>query len=126
MRSATGTVVQQREVEPLDGFLDQALVVTVVEHLARDLLGRDQREVCHLGADLLERTLGLGLDQALGLVEPALTVGLGFLSRPLALGVCDAARLAADAIGAPPCLAAQLAVLPEPPLRPLARLAAVF
>ena len=47
-------------------LLDQALLVGVVERLARDLLGGHDRQVGDLPADVVERALGGRLDVALG------------------------------------------------------------
>src|SRR5215218_854787 len=53
---------ERGEVDLAQRLLDQAAVIAVVERLARDLLGRDDREVGYLLADLVERAAGLGLD----------------------------------------------------------------
>src|SRR5215218_1593863 len=52
---------ERGEVDLAQRLLDQAAVIAVVERLARDLLGRDDREVGYLLADLVERAAGLGL-----------------------------------------------------------------
>jgi hypothetical protein len=62
-------------------------VVVAVENLAGHLRRGDQREVGDFGADLLERTMRLGIDLLLGLLEPSLAVGLGLLADPFALSI---------------------------------------
>ena len=57
---------QAGEVELAQRLLDQAPLVGVVERLARDLLGRHDRQVGDLAADVVERPFGGGVDVALG------------------------------------------------------------
>src|SRR6266545_4509863 len=79
---AAQDLLQHREVEALNSFLDETPVVLVVENLARHLLGRDQAQLRDLGADLLQRPLRLGLDLAPRVLEPSLPIGLGLLLHP--------------------------------------------
>src|SRR6185312_7107962 len=60
---------ERGEVELLERLLDEPLLIVLVERLARDLLGREDREVGDLVADLLDRAPRLGLDVAPGLLE---------------------------------------------------------
>ena len=92
-------------------------MVGVVEHLAGDLGGRDERQVGDLGADLLERAMRLGLDLALRLLEPPLAVGLGLVLDALTLRVGDPARLGEDLLRLAARLADQRPVLLEQPAR---------
>ena len=88
--------LERGEVEPLDRLLDQAALVVGVEHLADDALGRLDGEVGDLGADLVDRARGLGLDLPARLLEPPLPLDLGLLLRALELGIGDLARLGED------------------------------
>src|SRR5689334_2965327 len=112
--------LQHGEVELADGLLDQALVVGVVERLARHLGRREQAEVDDLEADLLERTTRLGLDLLARLLEPTLAVFLELLAHAALVGLCDAACLAEDLVGVATRARDQLAVLLEEPARLLA------
>ena len=83
------------EVELAERLLDEPLLVVVVEHLARDLLGRHHRQVGDLAADVVERALARRLDVALGVCRVGFgedllaalfglaLVGLGRLARAL-------------------------------------------
>ena len=119
MRCETATSVcsglERGEVELADRVLDQLAVVVAVEHLAGHLRGRQQRQLGHLGADLLERADRLGLDLLARVLEPALPVGLGLLAGALALRVADLAGLGEDRPGLALRLADQLLVLLEQP-----------
>ncbi len=88
-------------------------MVVAVEHLAGHLRRGDQRQGGDLCPDLFERALRLGLDLALGLLEPPLAVGLCLLLDPLALGVGDAPSLGEDLLGLALRLPDQGAVLLE-------------
>src|ERR1035441_8688465 len=57
---------------PADRRVHQAPLVGAVQRLAGDLLGREDREVRDLLADLADRTLRFGLDVSLGLLEQVL------------------------------------------------------
>src|ERR671921_2067624 len=91
-----------REVQLGDGLVHQAALVLGGQRLARDLLGREDREVGDLGADLLDRAAGLGLDVLARLLEQLLAallalddeVGLGLLAG-LARAGDDVVRLLA-------------------------------
>src|SRR5918999_753405 len=85
--------LERREVELADRVFDQPAMVVAVEHLARDLRGRDERQLRDLGPDLLERARRLGLDLAPRVFEPALPVGLDLLLRALPLRLRRLARL---------------------------------
>src|ERR671937_3240943 len=111
--SGRGASLEHREVELGDRLVDQPAVVGVVEHLPRHLRGGDEGQLGHLGADLAEGAVRLGLDLAPRLLEAALPVGLGLLLDPLALRVRDPARLGEDLLGLAACLADELAVLLE-------------
>src|SRR5258707_9567086 len=79
MRSVPSLARQRREVQLAQRLLDEAALVLLVERLARDLLGGEDRQVGDLVADLLDRAARLGLDVALGLLEQLLALGLGLL-----------------------------------------------
>ena len=90
------------EVDLLDRLVDQPPLVVLVEHLARDLLRGDERQLDHLAADLLDEPLVLRLDRLAVLLEPPLEVGVRLLDRPLALRLADAAGLGEDLLGLRP------------------------
>ena len=94
------------EVDLVDGLVDQAALVVLVEHLAGDLLGRDERQLDHLAADLLDEPLVLGLDRLAVLLEPPLEIGVGLLDRALPLRLADAPGLRQDLLGLRPVPAA--------------------
>src|SRR5215217_5741759 len=102
---------QRREVELLEGLLDQALLVVLVERLAGHLLGRHDREVGDLVADLLDRAPGLGVDVAPGLLHELLALQLGLLERLALVDLAGLARAGDDLVGLRPGLAETLAVL---------------
>src|ERR1044072_3122818 len=81
MRSAPPLARERREVELRQGVLDELALVVVGQRLARDLLGREDREVGDLVADLLDRAPRLGLDLAPGGLEHLLALGLTRLHR---------------------------------------------
>ena len=95
-------------------------MILLGEHAADDAARGRQREVGDLGADLLERAGGLGLDLLPRLLEPALAVGLRLLLRTRELRVGDLARLGEDLARLALRLADQRPVL----LEQLARLGA--
>src|SRR5262245_26656465 len=104
VRATTATLVRApllegREVELADRFVDQPLVVVGGEHLARHLLGRDHGQVGDLGADRLQRARRLGLDLARGLLEPALAVLLELVAQASLLRLGDLPRLCEDLFG---------------------------
>src|SRR5436853_5631279 len=85
MRCATaklGALLQAREVEAGDRLFDQLLVALRIERPPDDPRGGLEREVGHLGADLLQRTRRLGSDLLPRLLEPALPLGLRLLAHP--------------------------------------------
>src|SRR3989304_6591053 len=89
MRCATAKSAPRRqavEVDLAQGRVDEAPLGVGVEHLARDLLGRDQGQLDDLAADLLDELSVLRLDRLLVLLEPALEIGTGLATRPPALG----------------------------------------
>src|SRR5215213_2042640 len=109
--------LQHGEVELLDRLVDQAAVILLVEHLARDARGRDDRQLGHLLAQLLERAARLGLDLLARVLDPALALGLELLAQAIALGVADTASLAQDLLGLAARLVHERAVLLEQPAR---------
>src|SRR6185295_20316044 len=104
---------ERGEIELLERLLDEPLLIVLVEGLARDLLGRQDREVGDLVADLLDRTARLGLDVAPGLLEQLLALDLGLLERLALVDLAGLARAGDDLIGLRPRLAQALAVLLE-------------
>src|SRR3954467_14632300 len=94
MGSVSSLARERREVQLAERFLDEATLVVLVERLARDLLGREDRQVGDLVADLLDRAPRLGLDVALGLLEHLRALGAGLVDR-LRLG-CLAGLARAD------------------------------
>src|SRR6185295_348515 len=82
-----------REVDLGERLVDQPLLVGAGERLARDLLGREQRELSDLVADLAECLRGRLLDLAARLLEPPLAVLFRLLLDAVALCVCEAACL---------------------------------
>src|SRR5215218_2908713 len=109
--------LQHGEVELLDRLVDQAAVIVLVEHLARDARGRDDRQLRHFLAQLLERAARLGLDLLARVLDPALALGLELLAQAIALGVADTASLAQDLLGLAARLVHERAVLLEQPAR---------
>src|SRR5215203_5472722 len=63
---------ERREVQLRDRLVDEPALVLARQRLARDLLGREDREVGDLGADLLDRPPRLGLDVTACLLEQLL------------------------------------------------------
>ena len=110
------------EVELAQGVLDEPLLVVVGERLARDLLGREHRQVGDLAADLIDRAAGLGLDVAPRLLEQALALGAGGLDRLLLVRLTGLAGAGDDLIGLCAGLGEPLAVLVEHLLGLLAQL----
>src|SRR5829696_1540325 len=107
--------LQRREVELADCVFDQASLVGVVERLPRHLLGCDEREVGHLGSDLLERARRFRFDLLAGVLEPALPILLGLLADAFPHRVRDAAGLAEDVLRLATSTGAELAMLLEQP-----------
>src|SRR5262249_22634420 len=101
------------EVDLRERLVDQALLVVLVQRLARDLLRGQQAELADLLADLAERLGRRLLDLALRLLETALAVLLGLLTHALALRVGDAASLGEDLLRLGLRLADELLVLLE-------------
>src|SRR5581483_11485234 len=91
-------LLQPREVERADRLRDELAVAVGVELLADDDRRRLEREVCDLGADLLER---------------ALPFGLGLLAHPLLHRVARLPRRGEDSLGVALRLPDQRAVLLE-------------
>ena len=103
MRCATAIPVRAPfsragEVEALDRLADEAPLILGVEHLADDALGRLDREVGHLGADLADRPDGLRVDLLARVLEPALPLDLGLLLRALDLRLGHLAGLGEDVL----------------------------
>src|SRR5438094_9446153 len=117
MRRATATylpdVLEHREIELRDRVVDQAPVVLVGQHLARDLRGGRERQLGDLAPDLLERALRLGRDLAPRLLDPALALFLGLLLHAALHRLRDLARLGEDLFRLVPRLSDQRAVLLE-------------
>src|SRR5215218_4201698 len=90
---------QGREVELVEGLLDQAALVALVERLARHLLGGPDGEVGDLLADLLDRAAGLGLDVAAGLLEHLVALGLGLGEHLALVRLTGLARAGDDVVG---------------------------
>src|SRR5262249_23073230 len=112
-RRLSRRLLERGEVEVADRVLDQPPVIGVVEHLARDLRGRLERQLGDLVADLLESALRLGLDLPPCFLEPSLAVGLRLVLDALPLRVGDAARLGEDVLRLAASLADQRSVLLE-------------
>ena len=106
---------EDAEVEVAQGLLDEALLVGLGQRLARDLLGREHRQVGDLAADLVDRPAGLGLDVAAGLLEQALALGAGGLDGFLLMRVAGLAGAGDDLIGLRARLGEPLAVLGRAP-----------
>src|SRR5206468_1791004 len=74
---------ERGEVELGQRLVDEPALVVLGERLARDLLGRGDRQAGHLRADLLDRPAGLLLDVAARLLHellaPAPGLGDGLL-----------------------------------------------
>src|SRR5437660_10708429 len=125
MRRATATYLpdflEHREVELGDRVVDQAAVVLVGEHLARDLRGGRERQLRDLAPDLLERALRLGRDLAPRLLDPAFALLLGLLLHAALHRLGHLARLGEDLLGLVARLSDQRAVLLEQPPRLVAR-----
>ena len=111
--------LEGREVERLHRLVDKAALVLGVEHLADDALGRLDRQVRDLAADLADRADGLGVDLLARVLEPPLALGLGLLLRAVDLRIGDLARLREDVGRLRACLREDRPVL----LEQLARLA---
>ena len=94
-------------------LLDEPLLVVLVERLARDLLGREDRQVGDLVADLLDRAARLGLDVAPGLLHQLLALDPGLLERLALVDLAGLARAGDDLVGLRARLAQPLAVLGE-------------
>src|ERR1044072_774833 len=121
MRSAPPLARERREVELRQGVLDELALVVVAHLLARDLLGREDREVGDLVADLLDRAPRLGLDLALGGLEHLLALGLPRLEGGGRGGVGGVAGAFKDLLGLLARLREALAVLREQLVGLLAR-----
>ena len=119
-RALASPPLEGGEVEALDRLVDQAALIGGVEHLADDALGRLEREVGDLAADLVDRARRLGVDLLARVLEPPLPLDLGLVLRPLDLGVGDLAGLGQDLRRLGPGLGEDGAVL----LEQLARLVA--
>ena len=65
---------QRREVELADGLVDQAPLVVARQHAPGDLLGRLDRQVGDLAADLGDRAARLGVDVLARLLEQLLAL----------------------------------------------------
>src|SRR4051812_23638476 len=90
---------ERREVELRQRVLDELALIGVGQGLARDLLGREDRQVGDLVADLLDRTPRLGLDLALRRLEHLLALGLAGLERRCLGGVGGLAGAGEDLLG---------------------------
>src|ERR1044072_8998847 len=123
MRSAPPLARERREVELRQGVLDELALVVVGQRLARDLLGREDREVGDLVADLLARAPRLGLDLALGGLEHLFALALTRLQRGGLGGVRGLAGAVEDLLGLLARLREGLAVLPAQVAGPPARVA---
>ena len=88
-----------REVRLVDRLLDQAPVVLVAQALARDLLGRQQRQRDDVVAQAARRGAGLGVDLDLGVGQDALALALGLGDELRALALALLAALLAQLVG---------------------------
>jgi hypothetical protein len=104
---------ERAEVELAERFLDQALLIVVVERLAGHLLGGEDRQVGDLGADLLDRAARLGLDVATRLLEQLLALGPRPLDCLALAHLAGLARAGDDLLGLGARLAQPGAVLLE-------------
>ena len=71
------TAAEDGEVKLGQRVLDQSSLVLLGEHLARDLLGRHDRELGDIPEELVHHAAALGLDLATGLLQHLLTPSLG-------------------------------------------------
>ena len=104
---------EDAEVEVAQRLLDEALLVVLGERLARDLLGREHRQVGNLATDLVDRAAGLRLDVTTGLLEQPLALGAGGLDGFLLMRLAGLAGAGDDLIGLRAGLGQALAVLVE-------------
>ena len=98
------------------------MLVGIGERLARDLLGREHRQVGDLATDLIDRAAGLRLDVTAGLLEQPLALGASRLDRFLLMRLAGLAGAGDDLIGLRARLGQALAVLVEHLLGLLAQL----